>query len=376
MCARVKTVPGSSASSASRSNSFGVSASASSASVTWWVRRSIVSGPTVSRRELVGSRLRPARHRADAGEQLAEAERLHDVVVGAELEPDDAVDLVAARRDDDDRHVRRGAEPAAHLEAVDVRQPEVEQHDVVVLRRRARLRPSRRARPRAPPARAHAPAGSAIASSSSTISTRTGTPSHRSVPAPGLRPGESWPNLGSSRVRRLERALSTVATTTRPTERRNLTMDRRKTLATAGAISLTASAAVVALGSSMGLFGLTDDSPRVGKLSPIDATQPARTDDPDGLRRRRRPRHRLRPPGHRDAASDDRRRLADATRRTARQRRPTGTTAAAATVDTTPSAIDHGDPTAVDDPPGDDGTTTTAPSSRTAIARHRARRRR
>ena len=55
-------------------------------------------------------------------------------------------------------------------------------------------------------------------------------------------------------------------------------MDRRKTLATVGAISLTASAAVVALGSSMGLFGLTDNSPRVGKLSPIDATQPARTE--------------------------------------------------------------------------------------------------
>jgi hypothetical protein len=55
-------------------------------------------------------------------------------------------------------------------------------------------------------------------------------------------------------------------------------MDRRKTLATVGAISLTASAAVVALGSSMGLFGLTNDSPRVGRLSPIDATQPVRTE--------------------------------------------------------------------------------------------------
>lgn len=54
-------------------------------------------------------------------------------------------------------------------------------------------------------------------------------------------------------------------------------MDRRKTLATVGAISLTASAAVVALGSSMGLFGLTNDSPRVGRLSPIDATRAQRT---------------------------------------------------------------------------------------------------
>ena len=50
-------------------------------------------------------------------------------------------------------------------------------------------------------------------------------------------------------------------------------MDRRKALATTGAITLTATAAVVALGSSMGLFGLTDDGgSRIGKLSPVDAT--------------------------------------------------------------------------------------------------------
>lgn len=50
-------------------------------------------------------------------------------------------------------------------------------------------------------------------------------------------------------------------------------MDRRKALATTGAISLTASAAIIALGSSMGLFGLANnDGSRVGKLSPIDST--------------------------------------------------------------------------------------------------------
>jgi hypothetical protein len=50
-------------------------------------------------------------------------------------------------------------------------------------------------------------------------------------------------------------------------------MDRRKALATTGAVSLTATAAIVALGSSMGLFGLANaDSTRVGKLSPIDTT--------------------------------------------------------------------------------------------------------
>ena len=66
-------------------------------------------------------------------------------------------------------------------------------------------------------------------------------------------------------------------------------MDRRKKLATAGAVSLTATAAVVALGASVGLFGLTDNSSRVGKLSPIDATHDDQLDDPgrqDDHRRR------------------------------------------------------------------------------------------
>ncbi len=62
-------------------------------------------------------------------------------------------------------------------------------------------------------------------------------------------------------------------------------MDRRKKLATAGAVSLTATAAVVALASSVGLFGLTDDSPRVGKLSPIDSTQTTTSTDPDDVDR-------------------------------------------------------------------------------------------
>ena len=58
-------------------------------------------------------------------------------------------------------------------------------------------------------------------------------------------------------------------------------MDRRKKLATAGAVSLTATAAVVALGASVGLFGLTDNSPRVGKLSPIDSTHVTSSSTPD-----------------------------------------------------------------------------------------------
>jgi hypothetical protein len=60
-------------------------------------------------------------------------------------------------------------------------------------------------------------------------------------------------------------------------------MERRKKLATAGAISLSATAGIIALASSVGLFGLTDDSPKVGKLSPIDSTQPATSTTPDDV---------------------------------------------------------------------------------------------
>ena len=86
--------------------------------------------------DLRGRRLRPgaragsARDGSDAREQLAEAERLDEEVVGPELEPDDAVDLLAARRDDDDRDVGARAQLTADRVAVHVRQAQIEQHDV------------------------------------------------------------------------------------------------------------------------------------------------------------------------------------------------------------------------------------------------------
>jgi hypothetical protein len=46
-------------------------------------------------------------HRADAREQLARRERLHDVVVDARVEPADAVGFLAARGQHDDRHFAR-----------------------------------------------------------------------------------------------------------------------------------------------------------------------------------------------------------------------------------------------------------------------------
>ena len=71
-----------------------------------------------------------AQHRADAGDELGHAERLDQVVVGAELEADDAVGLKAAGGEHDDRHLGGGADCPADVAAVDVGQPQVEQDDV------------------------------------------------------------------------------------------------------------------------------------------------------------------------------------------------------------------------------------------------------
>ena len=73
---------------------------------------------------------RTSQERANAGQQLAGAEGLRHVVVGAELEADDLVDLAGARREHKDRHAGLATQDAADLEAVDHRQHEVQQHEV------------------------------------------------------------------------------------------------------------------------------------------------------------------------------------------------------------------------------------------------------
>ena len=60
-------------------------------------------------------------------------ERLRDVVVRAELEPDDLVQLVVAGREHDDRHRAARAEPLADLEPVDPRQHDVEHDEIGIL---------------------------------------------------------------------------------------------------------------------------------------------------------------------------------------------------------------------------------------------------
>ena len=75
--------------------------------------------------------LGPAQQRADTQGQLLEREGLGDVVIAAADEAGDAVVLGFAGSEEDNRHeIAIRAQPAAHLEAIDVGQHHVEHDDV------------------------------------------------------------------------------------------------------------------------------------------------------------------------------------------------------------------------------------------------------
>ncbi len=89
--------------------------------------------PEPERRRRRALRRLPPEDRLDAEQELANAERLDDVVVGAELEAHDPVDLLPLRRHHDDGDVQRGLialERLADLEAGDVREHQVEEEHV------------------------------------------------------------------------------------------------------------------------------------------------------------------------------------------------------------------------------------------------------
>ena len=110
-----------------------VSATSSPASVTVRAPVSTRRSPSTSSGAASGGGplLGAAQDRADAQGELARAERLDDVVVGADLETGDPVLLLAARGEHDDGQVGAlGPQPSADLEAVDAGQHEVEDDEV------------------------------------------------------------------------------------------------------------------------------------------------------------------------------------------------------------------------------------------------------
>ena len=68
--------------------------------------------------------------RAHAREQLLLSERLGNIVIGADLQADDPIHLLAARAHDDDRHLALGAQCAAQVQPVGARKHDVEQHEI------------------------------------------------------------------------------------------------------------------------------------------------------------------------------------------------------------------------------------------------------
>src|SRR6185369_1004633 len=69
-----------------------------------------------------------SQHRLDAGHDLPWAERLADVIIGAELKPQKPVDFFNAGGDHDDRHRRERADLLAYIHAVSPRQHQVQKH--------------------------------------------------------------------------------------------------------------------------------------------------------------------------------------------------------------------------------------------------------
>ena len=124
---RVNTRPGRFIRCASRSNSVGVSGTGTPPASTSRRPGRCVTGADLAYRRAVRGAGRAPQHRLDPGDQLARAERLGQVVVGAQFQAEDAVDLVVAGGEEDHRRPVAGlAQPAADLQAVIAGQADVE----------------------------------------------------------------------------------------------------------------------------------------------------------------------------------------------------------------------------------------------------------
>jgi len=73
----------------------------------------------------------PPEYCVDARHQLPRVERLRQVIVRAQLEPYDAVDVVAPRRQQDHRNRRNPPQPPQHFKPVHSREHHVEHHENV-----------------------------------------------------------------------------------------------------------------------------------------------------------------------------------------------------------------------------------------------------
>src|SRR5262249_51145130 len=85
---------------------------------------------------LISARARSApQDRLHPRQQLARLKWLGQIVVGAELEPDDAIHGITARGEHEDRGLRLRPDAAAYIKTVDVGQREVEDDAIEALAR-------------------------------------------------------------------------------------------------------------------------------------------------------------------------------------------------------------------------------------------------
>jgi hypothetical protein len=78
--------------------------------------------------------LHAAKHRAQPGVEHSRLHRFDDVVVGAGLQADDHIDVIAPRGQQDDRQRVVHPDPPAHLHTVDAGQHHVQDDDLRPLR--------------------------------------------------------------------------------------------------------------------------------------------------------------------------------------------------------------------------------------------------
>ncbi|OIQ63275.1 hypothetical protein GALL_551850 [mine drainage metagenome] len=89
-------------------------------------RKVIARSSTFCRRP--GARLRAAQQGAQPGQQFARAERLGQIVVGADFEADHPVDFLATRRQHQDGHIALPAQFTRESQSILPRQHQVEDH--------------------------------------------------------------------------------------------------------------------------------------------------------------------------------------------------------------------------------------------------------
>lgn len=77
-----------------------------------------------------GAGARAAQHRMHPGHQFPDAKRFGDVVIRPQGQTADLVVLAATRGEHEDVAVREGADPSAHLQAVEFGQPQIQHHNI------------------------------------------------------------------------------------------------------------------------------------------------------------------------------------------------------------------------------------------------------